>query len=165
MLIHDLKGPISELMANLDILSYKLADENQEYVEAAKSGCATLYYMVSNLLDIVRLEKGRFNLLLERIDPKELIKEAIARLFGLVAMKELEFVEIFPAERSMDLIWGDRGVLLRVLQNLMTNAINYSPQGEKVEVGCNYSSSGEIEFFVKDNGPGVPVEYRDLHHL
>jgi K+-sensing histidine kinase KdpD len=161
MLIHDLKGPISELIANLDILSYTLSDENQEYVESAKIGCDTLYGMVSNLLDIARLEEGKLELIYEKIDPKDLIKEALARLFGLVKMKELSFVEKFPSSKTIDFFWGDRGILLRVLQNLLTNAVNYSPPGEAIKVGFEYLKSPRIQFFVKDKGPGVPPEYQE----
>ncbi len=158
MLIHDLKAPISELMANLDILSYTVAGENKDYVEAAKVGCDTMYGMVSNLLDIARLEDGKFELLLEEIDPRELIKESLARLFSLFEVKELIFVERFPVIDTMVLLWGDRGILLRVLQNLLANAINYSPAGETIEVGFDYLRSSKIQFFVKDKGPGIPSE-------
>ena len=161
MLIHDLKGPISELIANLDILSYTLSDENQDYVESAKTGCDTLYRMVSNLLDIARVEESSLTLIYEKIDSQNLIKEALARLFGLVKMKELSFVEKFPSSKTIDFFWGDRGILLRVLQNLLTNAINYSPPGETIEVGFEYLKSAKIQFFVKDKGPGVPPEYQE----
>jgi len=162
MLIHDLKGPISELIANLDILSYTVSDENQEYVESAKTGCDTLYRMVSNLLDIARLEEGRLELIYEKIDPQDLIKEALARLFGLVKMKGLTIEEKFSSPKTMDFFWGDRGILLRVLQNLLTNAIDYSPPGEAIEVGFDYLKSLKIQFFVKDNGPGVPPEHQEV---
>jgi len=162
MLIHDLKGPISELIANLDILSYTVSDENQEYVESAKIGCDTLYRMVSNLLDIARLEEGRLDLIYEKINPKDLTKEALARLFGLVRMKGLIIEEKFSSPKTMDFFWGDRGILLRVLQNLLTNAIDYSPPGKAIEVGFDYlKKSPEIEFFVKDKGPGVPPESQE----
>ena len=161
MLIHDLKGPISELIANLDILSYTVSDENQEYVESAKTGCDTLYRMVSNLLDIARLEEGRLELIYEKIDPQDLIKEALARLFGLVRMKGLTIEEKFLSPKILDFFWGDRGILLRVLQNLLINAIDYSPPGGIIEVGFERFKFLKIQFFVKDNGPGVPVEHQE----
>jgi len=162
MLIHDLKGPISDLIANLDILSYTVSYENQEYVESAKTGCDTLYRMVSNLLDIARLEEGGLELIYEKIDPQDLIKEALVRLFGLVKMKGLTIEEKFSSPKTMDFFWGDRGILLRVLQNLLTNAIDYSPPGEAIEVGFDYLKSLKIQFFVKDNGPGVPPEHQEV---
>jgi len=161
MLIHDLKGPISELVANLDILSYTVSDENCQYVESAQTGCDTLYTMVCNLLDVARLEEGKLELIYEKIDPQDLVKEALARLFGLCKQKELSFGKNFSPSETDGFFWGDRGVLLRVLQNLLSNAIHYSPPGETIEVGFRYLKSREIEFFVKDCGPGVPAEYQE----
>ena len=149
------------MVANLDSLSYTVFDENREYVESAQIGCDTLYGMVSNLLDIAQLEEGKLKLIYEKIDPQDLIKEALARLFGLIKMKELSYVEKFSSPKTMDFFAGDRGILLRVLQNLLTNGINYSPPGEAIEVGFECLKSPEIEFFVKDRGPGVPPEYQE----
>ena len=161
MLIHDMKGPISDLMANLDILSYTLRDDNLEFVESARRGCDTLYNMVCNLLDIVRLEEGRLEPLRERIDPEGLIKEASARIFSLFTMKGVELVERHQVAPATGRFWGDRGILLRVLENFLTNAINYSPENESVEMGFSYPCAGEIEFFVRDKGPGIPSNYRE----
>jgi len=159
MLFHDLKGPVSELIANLDILSYSVSDEDREYVEASKTACNTFYSMVFNLLDIAQLEEGRLKLIYEKLDPKDLIKEALARLFGVFELKNLNFKENFPSGQTSDFFWGDRSFLLRILQNLLTNAINYSPPNETIEVGFEYFKSTEIKFFVKDKGPGIPPEY------
>jgi len=162
MLVHDLKGPISELIANLDILSYTVSEDNREHVDFAKAGCDTLYRMVFNLLDVARLEEGRLELIHEKIDPQDLTKEALTRFLGLIKTKEVSFVEEFPSSKGMDSFWGDRGILLRVLQNLLTNAVDYSPPGKTINVGFEYlKESEEIEFFVKDKGPGVSPEYQE----
>lgn len=161
MLIHDLKGPISELIANLDILSYTASDENQEYVEAARFGCDTLYSMVSNLLDIARLEEGKLKLVLERIEPQDLIQESLARLFGLIKIKELTFSETYPENEDREDLWADRGILLRILQNLLTNAIGFTPPGSTIEVGFEDLTHSKIKLFVKDRGPGIPAQHRE----
>lgn len=160
MIIHDLKGAISEIIANLDILTYTASEENQEFVDSAKTGCDALYRMVFDLLDIARLEDGRIELVYEKINPQDLIKESLSRLFGLFRMKELEFVEIIPSSGNPEYFYGDRGIILRILQNLLINAMNHSPIGEKIEIGYKNQSNDKITFFVKDNGPGVPEEYK-----
>ena len=160
MLIHDLKGPISEIVASLDILSYTITDENITFVETAKTGCNTLFSMISNLLDIARLEEGKLPLLYENINPVELIKEALARLLVSVRSKELKFEEQLP--EGADLTFqGDRSLLVRVLQNLITNAIQHSPQGETITIGFQPAKQGAIEFFVKDNGPGISAQCQE----
>ncbi|MFC1592069.1 ATP-binding protein [Thermodesulfobacteriota bacterium] len=155
MLIHDLKGPLSEIVANLDILSYTLTDENLDFVDTAKSGCDTLYNMVTNLLDIARLEEGKLPLMYEEIDPPELIKETLARLLVSGKSKQLRFAEQ-AADGDSGIIEGDRTLLVRILQNFLTNAIQYSPQGAEITVGYAFPKIGQVEFFVADRGPGVP---------
>lgn len=160
MLIHDLKGPISEVVANLDILTYTVDGENRQYVESAQIGCDTLQAMVFNLLDIARLEERKLKLIYEKIDPQDLIKEGLGRLLRVGKTRELQFAEKFPPPETKLHFIGDRGILLRVLQNLLSNAIQYSPSGETIEVGFEYLRSPKIRFFVKDSGPGVPAEYQ-----
>jgi K+-sensing histidine kinase KdpD len=162
MLIHDLKGPMSEVVANLDILSYTLQDENLDFVRSAQTGCDTLFRMVSNLLDIARLEENRLQLVFEKIDPRDIIREAVARIFALVKAKDLRIEERFSPSETDSFLRGDRDVLLRVLQNLLSNAVQYSPPGETIEVGFQCPGSSEIEFYVKDHGPGIPAKHHDV---
>lgn len=161
MLVHDLKGPISETVANLDILSYTVPEDNQKFVEAAQAGCTTLYEMVTNLLDIARLEENKLELVYEKITPPDFIDESVTRMFGLANTKGLSIVQNPMASVYKKSLWGDRDVLLRVLQNLLSNAIQYSPQKEIIEVGCLHLETSEIEFFVKDNGPGIDPRHHD----
>lgn len=161
MLIHDLKGPLSELLANLDILSYTVSRDNLGVVESAKNSCDTLYSMVSNLLDIARLEEGKLNLVYERIDPEDLLREAGARTHWPLEQRGLSLQETRSSNEESELFWGDRGILLRVLQNLLMNAAAFSPEGGRVFWGFEYPETGVIRFAVEDRGPGVPVEHQD----
>lgn len=161
MLIHDLKGPISEIVANLDILSYALKGENLNFVRLTQTACDTLYRMVSNLLDIARLEENRLQLVWEKMEPGEILGESVARVDALAATKGLKILERLPPQDRCGVIRGDRDILLRVLQNLLGNAIHYSPAGETIEVGFLGMETPEIEFFVKDNGPGIPPKFHD----
>ncbi len=160
MLIHDLKGPISEVTANLDILSYTVKGEDKEYVSAAQTGCDTLYRMIVDLLDIARLEDGSLHVLQEKIMAPEFTKEAISLVHGQARMKTITLLPRHPETDSSSFFFGDRTLLLRVMQNLLVNAIQCSPQGESIEVG--FTDYGErIQFFVADNGPGIVPEFQE----
>jgi len=162
MLIHDLKGPISEVIANLDILTYTVKDEeNIEYINSAQSASDTLYRMVADLLDIARLEEGNLPMAIEKIRPETLIEEALSRIHGLAKMKKLKLVPQLHQDAGNVNIEGDREMILRVLQNLLTNAIHHSQSGETIELGCNYSNGKTLQLYVLDNGPGVPLEYKE----
>jgi two-component system sensor histidine kinase KdpD len=161
MLIHDLKGPISEVVANLDILTYTLKDDNLQFVESAQIGCETLQTMIANLLDIARLEERQLKLIYEKIDPEDLVNEALGRLTKVGKTRELKFVEKFPPTADRRYFMADRGILLRVLQNFLSNAIQHSPAGETIDIGFEYSVPLRIRFFVKDGGAGVPDEHQE----
>lgn len=159
MLIHDLKGPLSSIIASLDILSYTVSEEDKEYVDIAKMGCDTLHEMVANLLDIARMEEDRFKLMYQKIVPEDLVKEAVARLDGQAQQKQVGLEIQFPDSGEPNPFFGDRAVLLRVIQNLLSNAISHSPANSVVSLGYKNVPRKRIEFFVKDCGPGIDPEY------
>ncbi|MFH0727438.1 MAG: ATP-binding protein [Pseudomonadota bacterium] len=155
MLIHDLKGPISEILANIDILTYTVDQENMEYVKAAQAGCNTLFGMISDLLDIARLEEGSLELVQEMITPAEMLTEAISRVDSFARTRSVPLLEKRPEGMEGAAFYGDRGLLVRVLQNLLMNAIQHSPEEKAVEIGYEMEENGRIRFFVKDQGPGI----------
>ena len=161
MLIHDLKEPISEIMANLDILSYTTLAENREYVDVAKIGCDTLYGMVFNLLDIARLEEDRLKLVYEKIDPGDMVDEVLDRNLFPANFKGLSIDKKLPDTAPYQHLIADRGLLMRVLQNLLTNAIKHSPESGTIEVGFQCTTAATIKFWISDTGPGVRAEFHD----
>ena len=155
MLIHDLKGPLSEIVANLDILSYVVEPDNLEFVRAGQSGCDNLYRMIADLMDVTRLEEGQMPLLPERFDPAEIITEAADRIKGSAAARSIEL----RYELSANSPWlvADRNLLVRVLQNLLLNAIQHSPAGGDVTLSYGEQVPGRLRIAVADNGAGVPL--------
>ncbi|MDX9787359.1 MAG: ATP-binding protein [Desulfobacterales bacterium] len=160
MLVHDLKGPISEVVANIDILSYTVQEENMEYVKAAQAGCDTLYRMISDLLDIARLEEGSLNLVREPIRPREMLSEAVSRVHSIARTRSVILQERCLSPLTDETCYGDRGLLVRVLQNFLMNAICHSPENEVVEIGCAIDKNGDIRCDVTDRGPGVAPEFQ-----
>ncbi len=160
MLIHDLKGPLSEIVANLDILSYTTTDDNLECVNTAQSASDTLYRMISDLLDITRLEEGCLNLVYEKLNMADLIHEAVLRLNNMAKMRGIEMKESTSEEKRCAVMFGDRGILLRVLQNLIINAVQHSSPGSSVEAGFD-SQGSTLIVHVKDSGPGIAPEYHE----
>jgi len=109
MLIHDLKGPLSEVVANLDILSYTVKGEGIEFVETAQSGCSNLFNLVADLLDVSRLEEGKMPIVYEQLIPRDIIREANAGLIMSVKSKGANFMEDFPADDDLT-FEGDRSL-------------------------------------------------------
>jgi len=111
--------------------------------------------MISNLLDIARLEDGSLQMIMEKLEPEDLINEAISRVFAQLKFKKI-IIKTQVTEPST--FMGDRSLLLRVFQNLLLNAIHYSPEGKQITVGY-YNEEGQHYFFIEDQGPGIHQAY------
>jgi two-component system sensor histidine kinase KdpD len=159
MMVHDLKGPVSEVIANLDILSYTIDNENIEYVKSAQAGCDTMYTMISNLLDITRLQDGSLKLIREKISVPEILTEASSRLYATAKNKGIEINAQYKGNDE-PFIWGDRGVLLRVIQNIIMNAVIHS-NSPTIETGFEIFEDNII-FYIKDYGKGIPLKNQKL---
>lgn len=160
MLIHDLKGPLSDIVANVDILSYTVKGDNKEYVAATQAGCDTLFRMTSDLLDIARLEEESLGLIYEKLSPEELVSESVSRIHAIAGSRSISLTTDLSGEKRASVISGDRGMLLRVLQNLIMNAIYHSREGMEVRISIDTSKKDFVQFLVSDHGPGIPKEYQ-----
>lgn len=160
MLIHDLKAPLAEVVANLDILSYSISEYNKEFLEAAQMGCDRTVRMVSNLVTINKIEDGKLKTCPEEVMPKILIEEAHSAIRGLAKIKNVEL--IIDAPDNLPPIYLDRVLILRVLQNLLTNALGYTTKGTTITTGCReLAEKNKLEFFVQDQGPGLAPEKQE----
>jgi signal transduction histidine kinase len=156
MLVHDLKAPLSEVVANLDILSYGINEEQKEFLEAAQLGCDRAVRMVADLVTTDKIDDGKLQLLFEETDCRGLLAEAISGVKGLARIKGIDLIQQ-QAPTDCPLITIDRTLILRVLQNLLTNSLSYTFPHTSITVGFNTHGTDQVEFFVHDEGPGIPL--------
>lgn len=156
MIIHDLKGPVGEIMGNLDMLgSYVSDDLGREMLDTAASSAEELMRMIMNILDVSRMEEGRFHIYPEEINITELVKEYIQKLEKL-AENEGKTVLFNPGPEPLK-IEGDKEALSRVLWNLFSNANNHTGPGGRIEAIVAHEETG-VRISVSDDGAGIPAE-------
>nr|MBF0222348.1 GAF domain-containing sensor histidine kinase [Desulfobulbaceae bacterium] len=160
MLIHDLKAPLAEVVANLDILSYSISDDNRDFLESAQIGCDRTIRMVSNLISINKIEDGKLTLCKEEVNLTTLLEESYSAIKGLANIKDVTLrIEI---EDDLPIVYLDRIIILRVLQNLLTNALGYTESNTTLTAGCRkVPDKQKIEFFVQDQGEGISEEKQE----
>jgi len=159
MIIHDLKGPLGEIMANLDLLSYgKLVSHDKEYLDTAIQGSDNLLRMILNLLDVRRMEEGKLKLHCEKFDVSEVIREVIKKHKTMIKQKEVKVKMVIDEKLST---WSaDQSLFERVLSNLLTNAIGFSHRGGEIEIISTYhQKTKQLRVEVKDSGKGIPKEF------
>ena len=157
-LVHDLKNPLAAVLGNLELMERKADESILHLVRRSKAAAWRMHQMILNLLDIGQLEEGKLVLHPETLDAGSLARKACQEMEGGASQRGVK-LEIL-ADEATAVLKGDGAVLRRVLDNLLSNAIEHSPQGGVVRVAVTLCDEG-IEFAVSDQGPGVPPEFRE----
>ena len=129
-------------------------DDRRELLDAAEESLAALSTLVTDLLDVSRLQAGALAIETAPIDPEEAIAPALDEL----ALGPAD-VELSLQHRSA-LTRADPVLLQRVLVNLLANAVRYSPRDALVRISTS-TFADRLEIRVVDHGPGIPPERRD----
>ncbi len=132
---HELRTPLTSIGGALDLLLNGFAGpvttKQERYLGLAKAGCEKLNLIVDELLDLRRLEQGRMHMDMVRLDICALVREAAEHY--LPAAQERAVTLDVAAEGTAS-VMGDRNRLHQVLSNLMSNALKFTGQGNRVRV-------------------------------
>lgn len=162
MIVHDLKNPLGAIHGTLIFFKGTMDDELDEklsqLLESALISANRGINLVSAILDVHRLEEGRMPLTPQPVAPREVIQACLDEMHPLVAMHNLtasmELPDRLPPVRA------DYSTMIRIIDNLLDNAIKFTPSGGKITVGACRTAAG-VEFSVSDTGYGIPPEQYD----
>ncbi|KPL77883.1 hypothetical protein ADN00_08380 [Ornatilinea apprima] len=159
---HDLRSPLTLMRGYATMLQMvgELNDQQKSYVAKINSSVEGMSKLVSNLLDLSRIEAG-INLKLSKVPAQLIIETVMASLKPQAAQKKIEFSSEHP-EGDPIMLEVDSDLLVQSLYNLVENAIKYTPMNGKVNVGLTKGGKGVV-FSVADTGIGIaPL---DLPHM
>jgi signal transduction histidine kinase len=160
---HDLKAPLTAIQGFLWVMlggySGELTDKQRNMLERSTYRIKELLNLISDLLDIPRLETGQIVEEMKLFSLGKVIKDSIRDMRELAKQKKLKLeIELPPA---MPKVYGSAPRLQQVITNLVSNAINYTPEGS-VTIRA-HEKNDEIQVEVIDTGIGIPPE--DLPRL
>jgi len=160
LISHDLRSPFNSLLGFSEILTteYDMLtdDEIKEYLNVIYESSKNLYGMTNNLLQYSRFQTGRIEYKPLKLDFDKLIKNSIKLLRGNIVKKEIEFrISIDP-----DIyIYADEDMMNSAIQNLVSNAVKFTPKQGEVTVSARKKISDDeqikIELIVEDTGIGI----------
>ena len=151
---HDLRTPLATLMAMADSLSLTEPPPTGAQVQIAQSmrdAARRMSLLVSNLLDMARLESGAVRLNRQWQPLEEVVGSALRALGDALAGHRLSV----QLPDDLPLVHIDAVLIERVLANLLENAVKYTPAGTAIEIGAR-AGTETIELWVADHGPGLP---------
>lgn len=157
---HELRTPVTSLQLSVQLLEEgavgPLTADQREVVAAQKEDLGRLERMMSDLLDITRLEAGVTPPRLEIVTPRALVKAATEAVSSQAERQgitlSLEIASHVPAVRA------DAAQIQRVLLNLLNNAIRHTPPGGEIKVSAR-PRENQVGFRVQDTGSGIPADY------
>lgn len=159
---HELRTPLTAIEGVGQTLEQQWEELDHEVrddlLRRLNANAGSLHRIITTLLDFSRLEAGRMDIRLEPVPVREFAEGLVVRLRETLAAHPVSVA--VPADL---LVRADPGLLERVLENLLTNAAMYTPDGTAVEITAHVESDGHAMVAVVDRGPGIPEQ--ELPHL
>ncbi len=161
---HELRTPLTSIRGALGLVENgimgEVSPEVLELVTVARSNSDRLIRLINDILDLRKMEAGKFELRLIEVDVKELVEKTLAEIKGFADEKDISMTsEVIGTD--IILVDGDR--MIQVLTNLISNAIKFSDAGKSVHVGVSRTSANTVRFAITDQGAGIPAD--DIHKL
>ncbi len=173
---HELRTPLNSILGFSDVLMEKtfgaLSENQERYIKNIHSAGKHLLELINNVLDIAKIEAGKYEMVYETFRVDDLIGDVVNIMRPFADTKSIE-MDVQTGE-DIDLITGDRVKIKQVLYNLLSNAIKFTPEGGKVGIRAGFADSenwhqiphpeGNVDFLkfsVYDTGVGIGPEDKE----
>ncbi|MEX3009523.1 sensor histidine kinase [Hoeflea sp. TYP-13] len=158
---HELRTPLnailgfSEVMKN-EVLGPLENDTYREYVSDIYRSGDHLLHLINEILDLSRIEAGRYALNEEPVSMRNIAEDCIAMVEMKAQNKDINIVSQF--ERVLPLVWADERSIRQVILNLLSNAVKFTPPKGTVTLKVGWTAGGGQYVSIKDDGPGIPED-------
>jgi len=159
---HELRTPLAAVKGYVDNLldgvAGPLTDKPRHYLGRVRDNADRLGRMVSDLLDLTRIEAGKIELLPQALPLADVVSDAVDDLRHIAAARRIAVNVDLPPSPS---VWADPDRVHQVVTNLLANAIKFSPPGGEVAVKVRADTGGLVRLLVEDAGPGIAPDQRE----
>lgn len=158
MVAHDLRNPLGAVSSYASILSSGLTgplnDEQRQFIDRIEKNATFMAKMVEDLLDLSAIESGKINLRSTQFDLDQTVRDVLAIHATHAQSKgiDLNYEAAGPCT-----VEADRDKLVQVIENLVSNAVKYSPPKTRIEAELRGAGS-KLRFAIQDQGPGISEE-------
>jgi len=153
---HEFKNPLfvvsESLSIILDGLMGKINTEQEKILKVGKNNVDRLLRLVTDMLDLSKIEAGKMEMRRERFDMAKLVEDVLTNYEGEILKKEIVLKK--NISRRANLIWADKDRMSEVIINLLSNAVKYTPSKGNVDVKFEWTKE-EGRFEISDTGSGI----------
>lgn len=157
---HELRTPLTSIVGFADNMLEGLVGslnvKQEQYLTRIKANGTRLARMITDLLDLSRVEAGKLVLSFDQISLQTVVTDVIEQLLPLAITKHLQ-IELQSPDPTL-LVWADPDRLSQILTNLLDNAIKYTPDGGHIWVDLSVADHEMARVVVRDNGQGIPPD-------
>ncbi|MGH7831618.1 MAG: sensor histidine kinase, partial [Candidatus Binatia bacterium] len=154
MIVHDLRSPLTSIIGTAALLKEGLLGplnhDQRRWLSKMESSSRTMVDLVSDFLDISKLEAGEVNLDKRKVDLNQLVQESLDNHVLLAKDKRVSLAS--RLDTALPRIQVDPSRLDQVLNNLLSNALKFTPEGGEIEVGTSRQDRDGTKIWVKDSG-------------
>jgi len=151
---HELRNPVQNFKLRLHLLRQQ-PQRADEHMRVLQESANRLSRLIENLLDLSRFERGQIRLVVKPIDLVKLVHAVVNEYRPLIDSRRVN-VDLQAAQPACP-AHGDETRLMQVIENLLSNALNYTPEGGQVTVGVT-AAAGSVTLTIRDTGAGIPPE-------
>ena len=156
---HDLRNPLATIVTASDLLALRVHEPGaRRQLDILQFAADRMTHMLDEISDLVRLDAGVLQLDLCRYDITKLLRDVADQFAGAAAKQSVRLECSAPAQPAFANVDVER--LVRVLSNLLGNALKFTPAGGVIRLGAQVST-GRIAIAVEDSGIGIPGEQLD----
>lgn len=154
---HQLRTPLSAIKWVIKMIldgdAGKLNEEQKSLLLKGYESNERIINLVNDMLNVSRIEEGRFGFSFSECNFSEVLNIVLESLENQIKANKIKLIKDIP--KKMPKVYMDKEKMILVLQNLLENAVKYTPEFGKIEIGAEFGKEF-MKFRVKDNGVGIP---------
>jgi signal transduction histidine kinase len=153
---HEFRTALTGIQGYSELMSSQEVEptEVKEFAGDINADALRLNRMITEMLDLDRIESGRMVMHMESVDLNQILADAVDR----ARMTSSTHAIVLSLDPEIPRLQGDSDRLTQVVANLLSNAVKYSPDGGEIEVATRRAGAN-VEAAVRDHGPGIPPEF------
>jgi signal transduction histidine kinase len=168
MVVHDLRSPLTAITTSLHLVSHLFPQDASQHpqvteiIETSQQAVRKMLHRINSLLDISKMESGELNLEMKTFEIQEPIQSVFRELNILAKERKIRLVEQIDTN-NFPIIEADADKIERVMLNLVDNGLKFTKDNTDlvIRVTDQDTAKGFIRVDVIDQGPGVPIDYRE----